>query len=81
MSVIIRLKRMGTTQKPHYKIVVCDKRIARDSRFIESIGYYNPAKNPSLLEVNKDRAIYWLQKGAQVSGTVANIFKKKQIEK
>ncbi|MEA3328511.1 MAG: 30S ribosomal protein S16 [Candidatus Omnitrophota bacterium] len=81
MSVVIRLKRMGTTKRPHYKIVVCDRRKPRDGRSIEDIGYYNPTKNPPLLEVNKEKAVYWLGKGAQASETVASIFKKKKISK
>ena len=81
MAVVIRLKRMGTTKRPHHRIVVCDSRSPRDGRPIELIGYYNPTKNPCLLEFNRERAIYWLGKGAKPSNVVASLLKKKGIKK
>ena len=81
MSVVIRLKRFGTTKRPHHRIIVCDSKIPRDGRAIESIGYYNPTKDPHLLEVNKERALYWLGKGAKPSKAVAVLLKKKGIKK
>lgn len=81
MSVVIRLKRLGTTKRPHHRIVVCDSRVPRDGREIEIIGYYNPTKDPHLLEINKEKAIYWLGKGAKPSKAVGVLFKKKGIKK
>ncbi|MFH1854345.1 MAG: 30S ribosomal protein S16 [Candidatus Omnitrophota bacterium] len=79
MSVRIRLKRFGTKKKPHQRIVVCDKKRARDGKTIDEIGYYDPSKNPPLVLVDKDRAKYWLSKGAQPSEIVHSIFKKQGI--
>jgi small subunit ribosomal protein S16 len=76
MSVRIRLKRFGTKKKPHRRIVVCDKRRARDGKTIEEIGYYDPSRVPPVAVVDKDRAKYWLSKGAQPSETVRSILKK-----
>lgn len=76
MAVKIRLKRMGTNKKPFNRIVVCDERIQRDGRVLEEIGIYNPLKEPYVVEVNKERALYWMDKGAILSETVKNLFKK-----
>ncbi|MBU3911784.1 MAG: 30S ribosomal protein S16 [Candidatus Omnitrophica bacterium] len=76
MSVRIRLKRFGTKKKPHQRIVVCDKKRARDGKTIEEIGYYDPSKKPPLVVVEIDRAKYWLSKGAQPSEIVRNLLKK-----
>ncbi|MBN1794568.1 MAG: 30S ribosomal protein S16 [Candidatus Omnitrophica bacterium] len=81
MSVVIRLKRLGTKRIPHSRIVVADRRFPRDGRIIEEIGYYDPSKNPPLVNVKQDRAEYWLSVGAQPSETVASIFKKLAIRK
>ena len=81
MSVKIRLKRMGAKRKPHSRIVVADARSPRDGRVIEEIGYYDPSQNPPLLNVQQERAEYWLGVGAQPSETVASIFKKLNIQK
>ena len=79
MAVVIRLKRMGTIKKIFYRIVVTDSGNPRDGRFIEEIGKYNPKKNPPVIEVNKERAQYWLGRGAKASAVVANLFKKVKI--
>jgi len=79
MAVSIRLKRMGTLKKPHFRIVVMDSHKSPKSRNIEEIGFYNPAKKPALLEVQKERAMYWLKKGAVPSGTVRSIFARADI--
>lgn len=76
MAVKIRLKRMGTNKRPFNRIIVCDERIQRDGRVIEEIGIYDPLKEPSVVEVNKERALYWMGKGAIVSDTVRSLFKK-----
>ncbi len=79
MSVVIRLKRLGTKKKPHQRIVVIDKRKARDSRAIEELGLYDPTKNPPFSNLRKERALHWLKVGAKPSPTVSLIFRKSGI--
>ena len=79
MAVIIRLARLGAKRKPHHKIVVIEQHRPRDGRFIEEIGYYDPSKEPALVEVKEDRALYWLSVGAKPTPTVKSIFKNKKI--
>ena len=74
--VKIRLKRMGMKKEPFYRVVVADSRTARDGRFIEEIGYFNPVSNPEALKINEERAKYWLGVGAQPSDTVRALLKK-----
>lgn len=76
MATRIRLKRLGAKKAPFYRLVVADSRSPRDGRFIEEIGYYDPTKNPSVIEVNEERALYWLKTGAQPSETVKSILNK-----
>ncbi|WP_010630977.1 30S ribosomal protein S16 [Sporolactobacillus vineae] len=76
MSVKIRLKRMGAKKRPFYRVVVADSRSPRDGRFIEEIGTYNPVSTPKAFTINEDKALDWLQKGAQPSDTVRNLFSK-----
>jgi small subunit ribosomal protein S16 len=73
--VKIRLKRMGATKRPFYRVVVADSRSPRDGRFIENIGKYHPLEDPSLIEIDLDRARYWLSQGAQPTSQVANLLK------
>ncbi len=75
MAVKIRLKRMGKIRAPHYRIVVADARKKRDGKVIEEIGKYHPKEEPSLIEVDSERAQYWLGVGAQPSEAVAAILK------
>lgn len=75
MAVKIRLKRLGKTRAPHYRIVVADSRTKRDGRVIEEIGRYVPTQNPSLIEVNSERAQYWLGVGAQPTEQVLVLLK------
>jgi small subunit ribosomal protein S16 len=75
VAVKIRLKRMGKIRAPYYRIVVADSRTKRDGRVIEEIGKYHPKEDPSFIEVNSDRAQYWLGVGAQASEPVAAILK------
>src|SRR5690606_20639867 len=75
MAVKIRLKRFGKIRSPFYRIVVADSRTKRDGRVIEEIGKYHPTENPSLIEVDSDRAQYWLGVGAQPTEQVAAILK------
>lgn len=75
MAVKIRLKRLGKTRAPHYRIVVADSRTKRDGRVIEEIGRYIPTENPSFIEVNSERAQYWLGVGAQPTEQVTALLK------
>ncbi|QIM16667.1 30S ribosomal protein S16 [Leucobacter insecticola] len=75
MAVKIRLKRLGKIRAPYYRIVVADSRTKRDGRVIEEIGKYNPMVNPSFIEVDSDRAQYWLKVGAQPTEQVAALLK------
>ena len=63
MAVRIRLRRMGTTKRACYRIVVADSRSPRDGRFIENLGQYDPRPNPSLIEIDEGKALDWLKKG------------------
>ena len=76
MAVKIRLKRLGKIRSPHYRIVVADSRTKRDGRAIEEIGKYHPKNNPSVIEVDSERAQYWLSVGAQPSEAVVALFKR-----
>ena len=75
MAVKIRLKRIGKLRTPHYRIVVADSRTHRDGRVIEEIGRYVPTNDPSIIEVNSERAQYWLSVGAQPTEQAAVILK------
>ncbi|GAA3529513.1 hypothetical protein GCM10022234_28480 [Aeromicrobium panaciterrae] len=75
MAVKIRLKRMGKIRTPFYRIVVADSRTKRDGRVIEEIGTYNPKAEPSIINVDGDRAKYWLGVGAQPTEAVAALLK------
>ena len=75
MAVKIRLKRLGKLRTPHYRIVVADSRKKRDGRVIEEIGRYIPTENPSFIEVNSERAQYWLGVGAQPTEQVEVLLK------
>ncbi|MBC8390140.1 MAG: 30S ribosomal protein S16 [Actinobacteria bacterium] len=74
MSVKIRLTRVGSKKKPFYRIIVTDIRSPRDGKFIERIGTYDPKEEPSKIELDKDKAINWLKKGARPTNTVQKIF-------
>ena len=75
MAVKIRLKRLGKIRAPYYRVVVADSRTKRDGRVIEEIGKYHPTENPSLIEVQSERAQYWLSVGAQPTEQVAALLK------
>jgi len=75
VAVKIRLKRLGKIRAPYYRIVVADSRTKRDGRVIEEIGKYHPTQNPSFIEVDSDRAQYWLSVGAQPTEQVTAILK------
>jgi len=75
VAVKIRLKRMGKIRAPHYRIVVADSRTKRDGRVIEEIGKYHPTEHPSFIEVDSERAQYWLSVGAQPTEQVTALLK------
>jgi len=79
MAVKIRLKRMGSKQRPFYRVVVADSRSPRDGRFIEEIGTYNPITEPAEIKIDKDAAIKWIGNGAQPTDTVRALFRKSGI--
>lgn len=81
MAVKLRLKRMGSKQKPFYRIVAADARSPRDGRFIETIGTYNPLKNPTEIKVDEEKALTWLNNGAQPTDTVRSILTESGIMK
>ncbi len=70
MAVTIRLTRMGRKKLPFYRVVVADSRMPRDGRIIEMIGFYDPKTEPSVVEIDKEKAGYWLSQGATPSNTV-----------
>ena len=72
----IRLRRVGAKGQPHYRVVVADARSPRDGRFIETIGHYNPRLDPPEFKIAEDRAVYWLQHGAQPTDAVLRMFEK-----
>ncbi|MGJ6963912.1 30S ribosomal protein S16 [Streptosporangium sp. G11] len=75
MAVKIKLKRLGMIRNPQYRIVIADSRTKRDGRAIEEIGLYHPKENPSRIEVDSDRAAYWLGVGAQPTEPVLKLLK------
>ncbi len=79
MAVKIRLKRMGSKKKPYYRVVVADSRSPRDGRFIDSIGTYDPTKNPAIITMDEEKALAWLSQGAQPSDTVRSLLSNKGI--
>lgn len=76
MAVKIRLRRMGSHKRPFYRVVVADSRSPRDGRCIEEIGYYNPLTEPVQVKIDDEKAIKWLNDGAQPTDTVRDLFKK-----
>lgn len=76
MAVRIRLKRLGAKKRPFYRVVVADQRSPRDGRFIENIGKYHPLEDPSIIEIDEERALYWLGVGAQPSEPVQRLLEK-----
>jgi small subunit ribosomal protein S16 len=77
--VKIRLKRMGTTKRPVYRLVVADSRSPRDGRFIESIGFYDPLPNPAVVSIDADRVQLWLRRGARPSDSARQLLVKEGI--
>jgi small subunit ribosomal protein S16 len=77
----MRLTRIGSKKRPYYRIVVIDKRKARNGRFLEVLGQYNPIATPAQIEINNERAQYWLSRGATPSETVASLLRQKELVK
>jgi small subunit ribosomal protein S16 len=78
MAVKLRLMRMGKKKQPTYRIVAADSRSPRDGRFIEILGTYQPRHEPSIVEIDMDKAHHWLAQGAQPTETVAKLLKQKE---
>ena len=82
MAVKIRLRRMGAKKAPFYRIVVADSRSPRDGRFIEEIGYYNPVAKPEAeVRIDSEKAVKWLNNGAQPTDIIKKLFDKAGINK
>ena len=79
MAVKISLNRMGAKKNPFYRIVVADSRAPRDGRFIEVLGNYDPSQNPAVVNVDEEKVLDWMGKGAQLTDTVKNLFSKKGL--
>ena len=75
MSARLRLRREGTMKRPHYRVVAADKRAARDGRFIEILGEYHPLDDPSTIVIDEERALHWLNHGAQPSDQVKRLLR------
>ena len=73
MAVKLRLTRVGKTKQPQYRVIAADSRRARDGRFIEILGQYNPRTEPSYLKIDNDKAVAWLLKGAQPTERVKKL--------
>src|SRR5207248_9357080 len=76
MTVKIRLKRVGKTKAPSYRVVVADSRSPRDGRIIENIGWYNPLVEPSIIKVDEEKVLAWLKNGAQPTESVEMLLKR-----
>lgn len=75
MAVRLRLMRRGKKKQPTYRVVATDRRTARDGRFIESIGHYDPRQEPSVVSIDNEKALKWLRNGAQPSERVEKLLK------
>ncbi len=76
MAVRIRLARMGAKKKPFYRLVAADSEAPRDGKFLETLGYYDPMKDPEEIKIHEDKVRYWLENGALVSESAKAILKK-----
>ncbi|MCB1196527.1 30S ribosomal protein S16 [bacterium] len=79
MAVVMRLKRMGATKKAFYRIVVMDSRTQRDGKTIDQLGYYDPKQKDAVIKIDKEKALHWLNVGAQPSKTVQSLLKTEGI--
>jgi small subunit ribosomal protein S16 len=78
MAVVIRLTRQGAKKSPFYRVVAADQRFARDGRFLEQLGVYDPTRTPVEFRVDATRVDHWIKQGAQPSDTVRELLKKAQ---
>ncbi|MFC1650114.1 30S ribosomal protein S16 [Candidatus Latescibacterota bacterium] len=76
---MLRLRRMGSRKHPFYRIVAADSRFQRDGRFLEVLGYYDPKSKPFKFDVDREKTLNWLNKGAQTSGTVKSLLRREGI--
>ena len=74
--VVIRMMRVGSKKKPYFRVVVTEARTARETRFVENLGTYNPRSKPAVVQINKERVQHWLQKGAIPSDSVRTLIGK-----
>jgi small subunit ribosomal protein S16 len=81
MAVVLRLSRAGTHKAPFYHVVATDSRSARDGRYIEDVGVYDPTKTPEKIELKADRVEHWLKVGARPSQTVAMLLKRARAQR
>lgn len=81
MAVKLRLKRMGSKQKPFYRVVAADSRVKRDGKVIDEVGYYNPITEPATVKIDEEKALTWLKNGAQPTDTVRDLLSKQGIMK
>lgn len=79
MAVMLRLRRMGSSKRPFYRLVASDSRFPRDGRFLEILGYYDPKTEPFKFEVKRENTLNWLRNGAQMSHTVENLLRREGI--
>ena len=79
MAVKIRLRRMGSKKAPFYRVVVADSRYPRDGRFIEEIGFFDPTKEPTIVNIDAEAAKKWIGNGAQPTDTVKALLKKNGV--
>ncbi len=79
MAVKIRLARHGAKKRPFYRIVVADSEAPRDGRFLETVGTYNPLRDPAEIAVKQERVQYWLDQGATPTDTVKSLLKKEGV--
>ena len=76
----IRLRRTGSTKRPYYRVVVADSQAWRDGRFVETLGHYDPRKQPAIVKIDHERTKYWIEKGARPSDTVRSLLKKAKAQ-
>lgn len=79
MSLRIRLQRHGRKRQPFYRIVIQDKEAPRDGRFVEVLGFYNPLPDPPDIRIKTDRVLYWLERGAEPTETVASLLRRQGL--
>lgn len=79
MALVMRLRREGARKKPFYQIVIIDSLSKREGKFKDKIGTYNPLKNPSLIKIDREKAVSWMEKGVKPSATVKKLLRISKI--